>query len=56
MYANVHTIIFTFTLIFFILEANRLQKTCKQTAKKGKTNTASPFPSENQKTKTFHLI
>ena len=43
MYANLHTIIFTFTLIFFILGANRLQK-------KGKDQkTASPFPLKNQK-------
>lgn len=47
MYANLHTFIFTFTLIFFILGANRLQTTCKQTAKKGKTKNSLSLPSEN---------
>lgn len=37
MYANLHTVIFTFTLIFF-------KTTCKQTAKKGKDQT-KPLPS-----------
>lgn len=42
MYANLHTIIFHFTLIFF-------KTTCKQTAKKGKTKNSLSLPSENQK-------
>lgn len=41
MYANVHTIIFTFTLIFFILGANNVQTDCK----KGKDQKQPlPFP------------
>ena len=42
MYANLHTIIFTFTLIF-------LKITCKQTAKKGKPYQLSPNHEEHQK-------
>ena len=41
MYANLHTLIFHFTLIFL----NNVQKDCK----KGKTKTVFPFPQKLQK-------
>lgn len=49
MYANLHTFIFTFTLIFF-------KTTCKQTAKKGKTKNSLSLSLRKLKTRTFHLI
>ena len=63
MYANLRTLIFTFTLNFFILGANRLQTNCKQTAKKGKASSASPLLQQIKKTtlnpyhhKTFFIL
>lgn len=43
MYANLRTVIFTFTLIFL----NNVQKDCKKIAKKGKTKNSLSLPSEN---------
>ena len=56
MYANLHTFIFTFTLIFFHFRckqrAKRLQKDCK----KGKTKNSLSLSLRKSKTKTYHLI
>lgn len=49
MYANLRTIIFTFTLIFF-------KTTCKQTAKKGKTKNSLSLSLRKLKTKLFTNI
>ena len=59
MYANLHTFIFAFILIFLTTckrPKNDRKMTEKMTEKRERPKTASPFPSVILKTKTFHLI
>lgn len=57
MYANLHTFIFAFILIFLTTckrPKNDRKMTEKMTEKRERPKTASPFPSVILKTKTFH--